>query len=88
MTKKDYIIIAGAIHRSGMAKAISEKCRLRLMGGEAMCKLIAIDLASSLQAKNPKFNRSKFMTACGCSDWPVINDKTFNRIEDEITPEQ
>ncbi len=68
MTKKDYIVIAGAIHRSGMATGITEKNKIKLYAGEAMRRLIVIDLASSLRADNPKFDRVRFMEACGVTE--------------------
>lgn len=65
MTKKDYILIAQSVWRSGYVK---DKNAVRQLAKEAMRRLIAIDLATSLQADNPDFNRTKFMEACGVQE--------------------
>ena len=62
MTKKDYELIAGAIWRSGFIK---DKNKIRQEAKERVRHLIAIDLSSSLANDNPRFNREKFMSACG-----------------------
>ena len=62
MTKKDYVLIAMSIWRSGYTK---DKNQVRNTAKENMRRLIAIDLASSLQNDNPLFNRQKFIEACG-----------------------
>lgn len=68
MTKKDYILIAKSVWRSGYAKDVTEKDSIKRRAGEAMRRLIAIDLASSLQAENSKFDRARFMEACGVTE--------------------
>ncbi len=67
MTKKDYVLIAGALHRSGMAKGL-EKNAIKRQAGEDMRRLIAIDLASSLKEDNAKFDWDRFMEACGVTE--------------------
>lgn len=62
MTKKDYVLIVEAIWRSGYVK---DKNKIRQEPKENMRKLIASDLTSSLANENPKFDRSKFLRACG-----------------------
>lgn len=62
MTKKDYVLIAQSVWRSGY---IADKNQVRQQAKESMRRLIAIDLASSLKHENPRFDREKFMEACG-----------------------
>ena len=62
MTKKDYDLIATSIWRAGY---ITDKNAFRQKAKEDIRRLIAINLASSLQNDNPKFNKDKFMQACG-----------------------
>lgn len=62
MTKKDYVLIATSIWRSGY---IPDKNKVRQQAKEGMRRLIAIDLATSLKGENPRFDRVKFMEACG-----------------------
>lgn len=62
MTKKDYILIATSIWRSGY---LTDRNKIRQEAKEKMRRLIAIDLASELKNDNPKFDREKFMETCG-----------------------
>lgn len=62
MTKKDYVLIAQSIWRSGY---VPDKNKVRQEAKESMRRLIAIDLASSLKHDNTRFDRAKFMEACG-----------------------
>ncbi len=62
MTKKDYELIARSVWRSGY---VPDKNKVRQVAKTAMRRLIAIDLASSLKEDNPRFDREKFMSACG-----------------------
>ena len=62
MTKKDYIIIAKSVWRSGFIK---DKDKNRQKAKEDTRRLIAIDLSSELKDDNPRFDREKFLTACG-----------------------
>ena len=61
MTKKDYIIIASAIWRSGMIK---DKNKVRQQAREDMRRLIAHDLCGELKGDNPRFDADKFLEAC------------------------
>ena len=65
MTKKDYELIAGAIHRSGMALSGLEGNRMKKESMERMRSLIATDLSSSLAHDNPRFDPTRFLEACG-----------------------
>ncbi len=60
MTRKDYELIAGALHRSGMAMNIGKK-RTAHDG----IRLVTIDLAATLAHENALFDRERFLKACG-----------------------
>lgn len=68
MTKKDYIRIAAAIH-SGKPLPGGETVH---PGGRATAYSvfyqIAEAMADSLAAENPRFNRARFLDACGTTD--------------------
>ena len=61
MTKKDYIVIASAIWRSGY---IEDKNAIRQKAKEDMRRLITLNLISELKKDNPKFDAEKFKEAC------------------------
>ena len=65
MTKKDYIIIAGSIWRSGFIK---DKNAIKQQAKESMRRLIVNDLIGSLRKDNPKFNENMFIKACGINN--------------------
>lgn len=65
MTKKDYELIAQSVWRSGYIK---DSNKIKQQAKSDMQRLIAIDLASSLADQNKKFDRSKFLTACGVKE--------------------
>ena len=60
MTRKDYELIAAAIHRTGMASTIGKK-----KTSEQTLRLAATDLAATLAHDNPRFDRARFLAACG-----------------------
>jgi len=60
MTRKDYIAIAAAIHRTGMAINIGGK-----KSAEYAHRLLAIDIAATMAQDNPRFDRARFLKACG-----------------------
>ena len=62
MTKKDYIVIAAAIWRSGYIK---DKNAVRQQARESMRRLIINDLIGTLKKDNPKFDAQRFIKACG-----------------------
>lgn len=66
MTRKDYELIAAGINRSQMVKGLIKAAAKRDAALEAI-RLVAIDLASSLAVENPRFDRARFMSACGFS---------------------
>jgi hypothetical protein len=58
MTKKDYVVIA----------AVLDRIRLDFdMDGEdtVSLSLVAEELATALADTNPRFDRARFLTACG-----------------------
>lgn len=60
MTKKDYELIAGAIRQTiGLQEQDTNKIRF---------ELFAEYMASEFEAHNPKFNRCKFLQACGLGE--------------------
>ena len=65
LKQKHFDLISMSIWRSGYAKEITVKNKVKKEAGESMRKLIAIDLASSLKNDNPSFNAERFMKACG-----------------------
>jgi hypothetical protein len=56
MTRKDYVMIAEVINRSATASTESSFIDFARM---------AEDLATELQADNSRFDRDRFLTACG-----------------------
>lgn len=60
MTKKDYVVIAAAIRRTGMAITVGKK-----PSAEYALKLAATDIAATMANDNPRFNRARFLKACG-----------------------
>ena len=64
MTKKDYELIAGAIHRSRTVSML-DKNTVRRQAKHAAISLVMTDLTATLAHENPKFDQDKFMAACG-----------------------
>lgn len=61
MTRKDYITIAAAIAQARQATEINRKSK----DGVSAIRLTAIGMASHLLQDNPRFDRDRFMAACG-----------------------
>jgi hypothetical protein len=59
MTKKDYELIAKVLDSSAQSHATNP------FTGECMYVGLVEDFAKALQDTNPRFNRAKFLTACG-----------------------
>jgi hypothetical protein len=55
MTRKDYVIIAEVFAHFGQMVELEET-----IGAD-----IARNLADALEADNPRFNRARFLVACG-----------------------
>lgn len=65
MTKKDYELIAGSVRRSLQVAEMLEHNQVKRQAKVNALRLVANDLAGSLYGDNPKFDRVKFLTACG-----------------------
>lgn len=60
MTRKDYVAIAAAIHNRALAFDVGAH-----IDGEAAVYMVARDLADVLANDNPRFDRARFLKACG-----------------------
>jgi hypothetical protein len=60
MTRKDYVLIAGILNNSNDAARKFQDTQ-----GELMLTHVAIELADALQGDNPRFDRARFLDACG-----------------------
>ena len=63
MTRKDYVAIAAAFHRTGMAVNIGKR-----KTAEYAIRLAAIDVAATMAHDNPRFDRERFLKACGVAE--------------------
>lgn len=68
MTKTDYELIAESVQRTITVTAWMEKNRVKRQAKLDALRLVASDLAGSLYGDNPKFNRDKFLVACGVKE--------------------
>jgi len=59
MTKKDYVLIARVFAREVSLAGGDERGRRYILGG------IARLLATELEQGNPRFDRQRFLAACG-----------------------
>lgn len=67
MTRKDYVAIAAAIKVSTLPPYKGEdppNSRARQAWNDA-CLVVARNIADVLQADNVRFDRARFLTACG-----------------------
>ena len=64
MTRKDYELIAGAVARSRQASSLTKRAPERQAKADAL-RLVATDLAATLAADNPRFDKERFLAACG-----------------------
>jgi hypothetical protein len=64
MQRRHFELIAASIHRSRMAKSLIGNAKERNAAIDGI-RLVATDLAASLAATNPDFDRARFMKACG-----------------------
>jgi hypothetical protein len=58
MTRKDYVMIASTL--KGMQRQFKEGEE-----GNTLLWILAQQFANELQADNPRFDRARFLTACG-----------------------
>ncbi len=64
MTRKDYELIAACIAQARQATEIGRNEKARTSGVNAI-RLAAIGTASGLLKDNPRFDRERFLQACG-----------------------
>ena len=62
MTRKDYELIAAALAATNQHKATDDDYR---EGWFAAASSVAHRLADSLASDNPRFDRARFLAACG-----------------------
>lgn len=67
MTRKDYVLIAGALARTREGYAANWDPNLF-----RACNDTARSVADALQADNPRFNRTKFMEAAKAHDRDML----------------
>ena len=66
MTRKDYVAIAEAINVSSLrGYDPREWGQSYLNGREDALTVVARNIADVMQADNPRFDRSRFLKACG-----------------------
>lgn len=71
MTKKDYELIAKAVRQYGdylresMANGMNDEILDKNLDRIQASNTIILDLSNALQASNPRFDRNKFLEACG-----------------------
>ena len=64
MSKKDYVAVAAAMHRTRMASAIGATAK-QVQERHRALSLACHDLAATLAHDNPAFDSARFLTACG-----------------------
>lgn len=72
MTRKDYVMIADAIRelladieRESGPMAVCDRTRALMAGEHLGVRHVAMRLADQLRQDNPRFDRTRFMAACG-----------------------
>jgi hypothetical protein len=65
MTKKDYILIAEVIKQCHPVSSMPKEWR---NGCESAMSYIARHLADEMKKDNSRFNRERFLNACGVTD--------------------
>lgn len=67
MSKRDYVLIAGSVYRTLQIAEMLEGNQIKKQAKRETVRLVAHDLAGSLQGDNPNFDQDKFLSACGVS---------------------
>lgn len=67
MTKKDYELIASVLKDNALGQ-ISDSHRV-VNNADTMLYNITQGLCDALASKNPRFNKDKFLQACGVDNW-------------------
>lgn len=72
MTRKDYILIADAIRelladieRESAPMAVCDRTRALMAGEHLGVRHVAMRLGDQLRQDNPRFDRARFIEACG-----------------------
>lgn len=68
MSKKDYILLAQALKDSKPENLLSVQTTNDMKIGITMFLRTCENIANKLAQDNPRFNRAKFLTACGYND--------------------
>jgi hypothetical protein len=64
MTRKDYVMIAGIIKDCNLIPTLNKNKEEGLIQADILFT-VASQLAYKLEQDNPRFDRAKFLTACG-----------------------
>lgn len=62
MTKKDYVLIASVFNKAMQYTADEPRA---MEAVKATVEVVADELADALEQDNPRFDRERFLTACG-----------------------
>jgi hypothetical protein len=65
MKAKDYELIASSVRRTKQVTEMLEKNQIKKQAKLAALRLVASDLSGSLYGENMKFDRNRFLKACG-----------------------
>ncbi len=64
MTRKDYVMIAGIIKDCNLIPTLNKNKEEGLIQADILFT-VASQLAYKLEQDNPRFDRARFLTACG-----------------------
>jgi hypothetical protein len=67
MTRKDYVMLAGIIKDCNLIPTLNNNKALASIQAD-MLFTVASQLAYKLEQDNPRFDRAKFLTACGLKE--------------------
>lgn len=79
MTKKDYELIA-KIFNKNINDTTDYMTQVKYTGNQ-ISKSMAMQFADVLKTNNPKFDTSKFLTACGIETKPFNPDDSIYRVK-------
>ena len=65
MTRKDYVAIAAAIKEAMQTEAYQDAVLAAPSGAKYFAFHIAQNIARAMGSDNPRFDRARFLTACG-----------------------
>jgi len=67
MTRKDYVMLAGIIKDCNLIPTLNKNKEEGLIQADILFT-VASQLAYKLEQDNPRFDRNKFLTACGLGE--------------------